>query len=79
MSTWLEINGARVEKEFFDANVREAMGYDWTEISAGDLTEHVHCIICGIAIDSNLSAQQFTYKSKIGYLCTYCYINFIGK
>jgi hypothetical protein len=28
MSTWIEVNGAKIEKRYFDENVREAKGYE---------------------------------------------------
>lgn len=30
MSEWVEINGAKIEKSFFDQNVEEARSYDWS-------------------------------------------------
>jgi hypothetical protein len=77
MNTWIEVNGARVEKEFFDANVREAKGYDWVEIRAADLVEHVHCMICGVTIDPQSSPAIRAYKSKGGYVCSYCYDHYL--
>ena len=77
MSNWIEVNGARVEKEFFDANVREANGYDWAEIHAVDLAEHVHCMICGVTIDPKSPTTTKAYKSKGGNVCAYCYEHFL--
>jgi hypothetical protein len=76
MSTWIEVNGARIEKEFFDANVSEAKGYDWVEIRTADLAEHFHCMICGITIDPQ-SPTTRAYKSKGVYVCSYCYDHFL--
>ena len=77
MNTWIEVNGARVEKEFFDANVREARGYDWVETRASDLVEHVHCMICGVTINPPSPRAIRAYKSKGGYVCSYCYDHFL--
>lgn len=77
MSSWIEVNGARVEKEFFDANVREAKGYDWADTCAADLAEHVHCMICGVTIDPKLPTTIRAYKSKGIYVCAYCYDHFL--
>jgi hypothetical protein len=30
MSVWIDVNGARIEKDFFEANGREANSYQWT-------------------------------------------------
>jgi hypothetical protein len=77
MSTWIEVNGAKIEKRYFDENVREAKGYEWTEIRAADLAEHVHCMICGVTIDTKSPMTTRAYKSKAGYVCAYCYDHFL--
>jgi len=77
MNTWVEINGARIEKEFFDANVREAKAYDWVEVHVGDFAEHVHCIICGVAIDPKSTLSIRAYKSKGCYVCSHCHDHFL--
>jgi hypothetical protein len=77
MSSWIDVNGARVEKDFFDANVREAQGYDWIEIRAADLVEHVHCMICAITLDPQSPTTAWAYKSKGGCVCAYCYDHFL--
>lgn len=77
MSTWVEVNGARVEKAFFDENVREAKSYNWTKMHPGDLTEHAHCIICAVAIGPRQPLSMRAYKSNGGHLCGYCYDHFL--
>jgi hypothetical protein len=77
MSSWIEINGAKIEKEFFDANVREAEAYDWVEIRADNLIEHVHCMICGITIDQQTFSSARAYRSEGGHVCAYCYDHFL--
>lgn len=78
MSNWIEINGAKIERSFFDANVREAKGYDRAEIHVNDLTAHVHCVICGVTIDPNSLPPIRAYKSKGGHVCGYCYDHFLN-
>ena len=77
MSTWVDVNGAKVEKEYLDENIIEAKGYEWSEYSMADLTGHVHCMICGIAINKNSATTEKFYHSKGGYLCGYCHDNFL--
>ena len=77
MSTWVEVNGAKIEKEFLEANIREAHNYDWVEIHAADLKEHVHCMICGVTIDPKSAAPPPTFQSKGGYACDYCHEHFL--
>jgi hypothetical protein len=77
MSTWVEVNGARIEKEFFDANLSEAKDYDWVETRATDLAHHGHCMICGVTIDPMSPTITRAYKSKGVHVCAYCYDHFL--
>jgi hypothetical protein len=77
MSAWIEVNGARIEKEFFEENVREARSCEWSEIRVSELRDHVHCMICGIAISPSLGTKHKLYKSNGGYLCSYCFDCFV--
>lgn len=77
MRTWIEVNGAKIEKEFLEANILEASNYDWGEIPAADLKEHVHCMICDFTIDPKSATPPRTFKSKGGYACDYCYKHFL--
>ena len=77
MSTWVEVNGAKVEKDFLDDNIREAKGYDWSETLANYFAHHVHCIICGVTIDPKSHGPIRAYKSKGGCVCVYCYDHFL--
>jgi len=72
MSTWIEI-----EKEYFDKNIREARDYEWIEIRAAHLAEHVHCMICGVTIDTKSPMTTCAHKSKAGYVCAYCFDHFL--
>ena len=72
MSNWIEVNGARIEKEFFDGNVREAKDYVWMPIQRTDLRAHVHCLICGLTLGPGSAfAQARAYKAKDVYVCSY--------
>jgi hypothetical protein len=77
MSKWVEINGAKIQKDFLEANIHEARNYDWSEICPVDLTEHVHCMICGVTIDPKYATKQCAFKSRGGYVCGYCYKHFL--
>lgn len=78
MSTWIDINGARIEKEFFEQNVREARSYQWVEISIGSLSEHTHCMVCGITIGDEIAGPRRAFQSKGGHVCDYCYEQFVA-
>jgi tellurite resistance protein TehA-like permease len=78
MNEWIEVNGARIAKEYFDANVREAKEYEWAQISPGDLVDHVHCMVCSATIDPKSTMRTRAYKSKGVYLCSYCYDHFLN-
>jgi hypothetical protein len=77
VSEWIDINGARIEKGFFEENVREAKRYTWTEIDSSKLDKHVHCLVCGIVIGDQTSEPEKLYKSSGGWLCSYCYQHFV--
>ena len=74
---WIEVNGAKLEKDYFDANVREAKGHNWSEMSAADLAEHKHCMICWAAIDPEPKSAVLIYASKRGFVCAYCWGHFL--
>jgi len=77
MSTWIEINGAKIDKAFFHENVQEARAYDWEKIRTTNLVSHVHCMICGITIDQTLVMTACAYKANEGHVCAYCYDHFL--
>ena len=78
MSNWVQANGARIEEEFFNENVAEAKGYDWVEVHAASLANHVHCMICGLAIGPMELPTTPLYQSKGGHLCGYCHEHFLN-
>jgi hypothetical protein len=79
MSTWVEVNGGKLEKEFLEDNISDAKAYNWLEICACDLAEHVHCMICWIAILPELSPTSRLYRSKGGHACAYCFECFLTQ
>jgi hypothetical protein len=76
MTEWIEVNGARVEKSYLEENVREARSHKWTKIQTTKLTRHVHCMICGVAIDPG-SSTTTAYESNEHYTCAYCHDHFL--
>jgi hypothetical protein len=77
MSIWVEVNGSKIEKFFFDENVNEAKSYNWIKTPVASLSGHAHCIICGITIELRPSFPIYAYKSKGGCVCSYCYDHFM--
>lgn len=77
MSTWIEVNCARIEKEFFEQNVREARGNRWVEVSIANLSGHTHCMVCGIAIGDGALSPPRAFQAKGGHICDYCYEQFV--
>lgn len=78
MSEWIEVNGARIEKSFFDENVAEAQSYDWGK-SDLPLSGHVHCMICGLAMPDPVRPEKTAYKSRGGWVDEYCYEAFVHR
>ena len=64
MPEYVDINGAMIEKRFFDENVEEAKSYFWEASKLRDDETHAHCMICGIAITN--ATKEMKYKSKGG-------------
>jgi hypothetical protein len=80
MSNWIVVNGAKIDKEFFEQNVAEAQSYHWHRKQWDKQGDHTHCIICGITIPtSDDKNEPVYYQSEGGWLCGYCFENFIHK
>jgi hypothetical protein len=75
MPDWVLVNGARVERAYFEENLREARAQEWALPTERTRTGHRHCIICGVAIETELSSGYMT--SKVGLLCASCHGQFI--
>jgi len=78
MPDWLIVNGARIEKIYFEEQVAETKKYTWEKYSCeNELVSHHHCIICSVSVPSaEVSTGETAYKSTGGYLCEYCHDNF---
>ena len=72
---WTEVNGAKIEDSFLQENIREAKGYLWSSAETSALTEHVHCLVCGVTVGPQSS--QKLYRSERNWLCDYCHDHFI--
>jgi hypothetical protein len=77
MREWVTINGAKIERSYFEENVREAKSLDWSITSANKLSEHAHCIVCGQAIEPG--GNQKIYQSKGAFLDQYCFEHFVSQ
>lgn len=74
MSEWITVNGARIERKFFEENVAEAKRYVWTRTVWGKPGEHCHCMICTAAI----SQEEPYYAYRSNSLCEYCFHTFVA-
>jgi hypothetical protein len=81
MPDWVFVNGARIEKSYLEANIAEAKKYKWEKFTwTNESVSHRHCIICNVPIPkTGGSTGEEAYKSIGGYLCEYCYDNFISS
>jgi hypothetical protein len=77
MSTWIDVNGAKIEKVFLDENIREAKTYSWKAIDASEIKDHAHCMVCWVTIDTKTQLSPAGFKSNCGYVCTYCHEHFL--
>ena len=74
MAEWLIVNGARIERSFFEENVSEARQYAWERTRWQEPKDHGHCMVCNIA----LAAGEECYRSCGGWLCPYCFTQFVS-
>ncbi len=73
MADYILVNGARIEREFFDENVAEARECKWTASEVPATAGHYHCLVCGAGIGSGEAA----YHAGNRWLCKYCYDHFL--
>lgn len=79
MDDRVEVNGAKVERRFFEDCVREAKSYAWVKTDPGGIQNgHAHCIICNDIIDSNGCNYAVAYHSLGGWLCPMCYTEYVA-
>ncbi len=75
MADYVSVNGAQIERDFFDANVAEARACDWEKIDSVSMTEeHHHCIVCDVAM-----TEGPCYRSGHRWLCSYCQSHFVEE
>lgn len=70
------VNGALMDKAFFEENVREARAYFWAEKPMATVIEHGHCIVCTIALPNNQNDRVFESDSLL--LCDHCHRNYLA-
>ena len=69
-STKITIDGALMDKQFFEENIQEAKGYSWEQKPMAMVHDHSHCIVCTTTLPNNQSNQVFVSGSLL--LCDYC-------
>jgi hypothetical protein len=75
MTEWIVVNGARIERDFFDENLADAKRKTWALQTVSD-RDHHHCAICSAAISSGVGDGP-AYASNDGWLCDFCYDRFL--
>jgi len=74
MTDYVDVNGAKIERSYFEDNVAEAQECDWSpavEVSG----DHVHCIVCGLAMPRGICA----FRADSRWLCQYCMEHFVMR
>jgi len=74
-STKIMVNGALMDKNFFEENIQEAKACSWEEKSMTIIANHGHCIVCAIALPNKKSDRFFASGSLL--LCDHCYKNYL--
>jgi len=72
----LMVNGALMDKEYFEGNVEEAKSLEWSEINMSDIADHSHCIVCTTALPN--SERIVASKAKSLFLCDYCWTEYVN-
>ena len=67
------VNGARIERGFFEENLAEARSCLWSPTRGMESGDHGHCLICGVMLNDH----DEHHISENGLLCTHCYDRFI--
>lgn len=77
---YVYINGAKIEKGYFEDSVAEANNYKWSLKPFPKENDHAHCIICGLAVPERDKDDNAYYKTtdRNFWLCHYCYEHFIN-
>ena len=75
-SSKIMINGALMDKEYFEENVREARTYSWVEKPMATISNHGHCIVCTIALPNGQSDRVFQCGGLL--LCNHCRTNYLA-
>lgn len=82
MAEWVDVNGAKIEKQYLEESIAEAKSYQWKVDNWRDDQNHTHCLICnGTIPEKPLLGRQIYYQTilpnKILWMCSYCYDRFI--
>jgi hypothetical protein len=69
----VEINGAKMDRTYFEANVKDAKSVKWNRAVIPLDVDHRHCIICEFA----MSAGTQSFRSSTGWLCESCFVKYV--
>ena len=75
MPEYVEVNGARVEKSYFEANLVEARALDWRPATISVADDHQHCLICDVSLPHDTCAHRADGR----WVCTYCRLRFLPE
>lgn len=75
MTEWITVNGARMDRAYLRDCVAEARTYTWKAACWSKDNDHGHCIVCS----ATLSGADVGFLSEGGWLCTYCFENFVER
>jgi hypothetical protein len=74
MTDYVEVNGAKIERTYLEENVSEAKKRDWSTEEIEIHEDHVHCVICDLA----MAKGSVGFCSDTLWLCRYCMEHFIA-
>lgn len=72
---FIVVNGARMERSFFEENLSEAKSLVWMSASNIQKGDHHHCVVCTIPITQFSEAQA--YRSGNRFLCEFYFKTYL--
>jgi hypothetical protein len=77
VTEYVVVNGARIERRFFEENLEEARSLEWFAEPVSSIVGHTHCLICMKPLPDGRGEEIF--RSRDRWLCSFCHSAFIEE
>ena len=75
-SDLIQVNGALMQRAFFVANLAEARAEKWIERGVPVETDHLHCIVCWVALRA--IGCGVVRRSGDRVICEHCFNTYLS-